>query len=190
MNGTGDDDADTLDDEARSTASRNSLFAGIGVVDSRRSARCGARSSSRPMPSIDEVPTSPLRCRPDRFGQVDHRLTDVGDARGVNPIDFGQRRDAVGHAEQFAGSRGVRGSAASAPSSAATTNERVLMRRHARDHVVNETVVAGHVDEADALAVDRRCRQNPRSIVRPRRCSSARLSVLMPVSASTRLVLP
>ena len=60
----------------------------------------------------------------------------------------------------------------------------------AGEHVVDEALVAGDVDEADDGAVRRRHEAKPRSMVMPRAFSSGRRSASMPVSARTRVVLP
>ena len=59
------------------------------------------------------------------------------------------------------------------------------------EHVADEPLVAGHVDEARRCVPSARSVQaKPRSMVRPRRRSSAQRSGSMPVSARTRVDLP
>ena len=64
---------------------------------------------------------------------------------------------------------------------------------HAGEHVADEALVAGDVDEAEADfsagRVKLRCAK-PMSMVMPRRFSSSRRSASMPVSALTSAVLP
>ena len=62
--------------------------------------------------------------------------------------------------------------------------------RGAREHVADEPLVAGHVDQGEPGSSPRSSEAKPRSIVIPRCFSAGSRSVSTPVKARTKAVLP
>ena len=164
-----------------------SAAAGVRAGERRPSA---ARSSSSPSPVGAATGTigAPARNVPATCSATSSvgQLDELG---VVEHVDLGEGDDAVADAEQLEDAQVLL--ALRLPALGGGDDEQAgVDAADAGEHVAQEAHVAGHVDEADRLAVDaRRGRSRGRSSG-PRRFSSANRSGSVPVSASTSDDLP
>ena len=107
----------------------------------------------------------------------------------VDQVDLRQRDDAVAHAEQLEDAQ-VLLALRLPPLGGGDDEQAGVDAADAGQHVAQEPDVAGHVDEADRLAVDARCGRSRGRSSGPRRFSSAKRSGSVPVRASTSDDLP
>ena len=116
-------------------------------------------------------------------------LLDLGDARRRNQIGFGNHEDRHLDAEQVDDVEvllGLRHDAVVGGDG----EEHEIDAVRAGEHVPDEALVAGDVDDAARVPSGRSRWAKPRSMEMPRSFSSLSRSVSVPVSALTRLVLP
>jgi hypothetical protein len=106
-----------------------------------------------------------------------------------DPVDLGQRDGAAAHAQQ-AEDRQVLQGLRHRPVVRGNHEQREVDRSHPREHVAQEALVAGHVDEADRQRPAQVRIREPQVDRHALRRSSSRRSVSTPVRARTRLVLP